>query len=237
MKNKLLTVLMTSALLSFSLPALALQTIDVIDNASAHANVFAGDYNRLYIQGDRILNVIGTPGAYVIQTDNILGQIYIKPLQTAPFTLNISTEQGKSYQLKLGVKQGPADTIVLQPPVTTPEQAQNWESETPYQETLTRLIQAMATGSFPDGYTVVFAKDKNPLPLGNVATVTPITQYQGINLEGDVYILRNLTNQPLNLRPEQLYRKGAMAIALQTEAIAPKGQTRLFMVKQGAHHA
>lgn len=236
MRNKISSTILAGLVLSLSPSAFALQTMDVIDNASVHATVFAGDYNRIYIQGDRITNVIGTPASYLIQTDNILGQIYIKPLQSAPFQLNISTEQGNAYELKLNVKQGAPDTIALQPPVMTPAQAENWESATPYEATLTRLIQAMATGAFPDGYTVVFAKDKTPLPLGNVATVTPITQYQGINLEGDVYIIRNLTNQPLNLHPEQLYRKGAMAIALQTQAIAPKGQTRLFMVKQGAHH-
>ncbi|NNM59380.1 MAG: type-F conjugative transfer system secretin TraK [Legionellales bacterium] len=234
MRNKIIGSMM--AALFFSSSAIALQTVNVIDNASVHATVFNGSYNRIIVQGERINNVIGTPASYVIETDNILGQIYIKPLQTANFELNISTEQGNAYQIKLNVKKGSPDTIVLQPPVTTPEQAENWESATPYEATLTRLIQAMATGTFPDGYTVVFAKDKNPLPLGNVATVTPITQYQGINLEGDVYIIRNLTNESLNLRPEQLYRKGTMAIALQTEAIPAKGQTRLFMVKQGANH-
>ncbi|MFN7098077.1 MAG: type-F conjugative transfer system secretin TraK, partial [Gammaproteobacteria bacterium] len=69
-----------------------------------------------------------------------------------------------------------------------------------------------------------------------VASITQISAYQGVNLEGDVYLITNLTNQPLNLQPAQLYRNGAMAIALQTEAIPPKGQTRLFVVKEGAHH-
>lgn len=221
--------------LLFSLKAYALETINVVNNASVQAVIGKNDFNRIFVTGDRIMNVMGTPSAYLIQTDNILGQVYIKPLQNQPFNLTLTTERGSVYQLKCIVRQSTAETINLQPPVMTPEQAQNWESETPYETTLTRLIRAMATGAFPDGYQISFSKNKNLLPLGSVATVTLISQYLGASLEGDIYLIQNLTSQPLNLTPQQLYREGAMAIALQSQSITPKGQTRLFIVKEGAH--
>ncbi|MFN7097089.1 MAG: type-F conjugative transfer system secretin TraK, partial [Gammaproteobacteria bacterium] len=149
-KSGIIQALMGSIALLATLPAFALQTIAVINNASVSAAISDKDFNKVLVQGDRIQNVIGTPNAYIIQTDNILGQIYIRPLQTQPFVLNISTEQGNAYQVILHVTHGAPDTVQLQPPVVTPAQAADWESATPYEDTLIRLIRDMATGGFPE---------------------------------------------------------------------------------------
>lgn len=234
MKNKRLLRAFLSGMITLfiSFPVFAFQTISVINNAKVQALVSETDFNRIYVQGDRILTVRGDQGAYTIQTDPMLGQIYIKPYSNMPFNLYLMTEQGNTYQLHLEVRQGAANTIVLQPPVTTPAQAANWESSTPYEQTLVRLMRAMATGSFPDGYSITATHDK-ALPLGAVATVTRISQYQGVNLMGEIFIIKNLSRHIINLKPEQLYRAGSMAIALQNQTIAPLGQTRLFVITQG----
>lgn len=225
-------ILLSVVLFLLSPLAFALETVKVSNNGNFQAVLGKGDFNRLFVDKDRILNVMGTPNAYLIQTDNILGQVYIKPLQSQPFNLTLSTEKGKVYQLKVFVRQSGSETLELSPTdLDEDDPTALAEKNKPYETALVTLVQAMATDTFPDNYQVSLAKDPTVLHLGQVANLTLESQYKGQALEGDIYRLHNLTNSTLNLVPTQLYRPGSMAIALESEAIPAGSETRVFVIK------
>lgn len=206
------------------------QNVPVLDNQESTITLGSDDYNRLFVQGDRILQVRGDDGAYNVETDNVFGQVYIKPTSLQPFELYITTETGKTYALAVHVVSGKREDVGLVPKDAQETKAATFESNTPYQQAIVALLRAMANGEPLDGFDVSQTKGK-AIPLGNVASMTQIGSYQGDSLVGEIYTLQNISSQALTIKPEQLYRDKTAAIAMQSESIPVKGSVRVFIVQ------
>lgn len=206
------------------------QNVPVLNNQESNITLGSDDYNRLFAQGDRILQVRGDDGAYNVETDNVFGQVYIKPTGLNPFELYVTTETGKTYALAVHVVSGKREDVGLVPKDEQVTKAATFESNTPYQQAIVALLRAMANGEPLDGFDVSQVKGK-PIPLGNVATMTEVGSYQGDSLVGEIYTLQNISSQALTIKPEQLYRTSTAAIAMQSESVPVKGSVRVFIVQ------
>lgn len=206
------------------------QNVSVSDNQESNITLGSDDYNRLFVQGSRILQVRGDDNAYNIETDNVFGQVYIKPTSLNPFEIYVTTEGGQTYALAVHVTSGKRQDVGLLPADTEKTKAATFESNTPYQQALVTLLRAMGNGEPLDGFDVTQIKGR-AIPLGNVATMTQMGAYTGDSLVGEIYTLQNTSAQTLTIKPEQLYRDKTAAIAMQSESIAPKASTRVFIVE------
>ena len=213
-----------------SLAAQSAQNVSVSDNQESSITLGSDDYNRVFVQGSRILQVRGDDNAYNIETDNVFGQVYIKPTGLNPFEIYVTTEGGQTYALTVHVTSGKRQDVGLLPSDTEKTKAATFESNTPYQQALVTLLRAMGNGESLDGFDVTQTKG-TAIPLGNVATMTKIGSYAGDSLVGEIYALQNISAQTLTIKPEQLYRDKTAAIAMQSESIAPKTSTRVFIVE------
>jgi hypothetical protein len=71
---------------------------------------------RIYVEGDRIHQVFGLEGAYILETEEETGQIFIKPVDenpATPFALTILTEDGVTQDLWLKPVAGPVEAVGL----------------------------------------------------------------------------------------------------------------------------
>lgn len=219
------------------LAAQSAQNVSVSDNQESNITLGSDDYNRIFVQGSRILQVRGDANAYSIETDNVFGQVYIKPTSLNPFEIYVTTEGGQTYALAVHVVSGKRQDVGLLPADTQKTKAATFESNTPYQQALVTLLRAMGNGEPLDGFDVTQNKG-HAIPLGNVATMTQIGSYAGDSLVGEIFTLQNISTQSLTIKPEQLYRNKTAAIAMQSESIAPKASTRVFIVEnQGGDDA
>jgi len=206
------------------------QNVSVANNQESTITLGSDDYNRLFVQGDRILQVRGDDGAYNVETDNVFGQVYIKPTSLESFELYVTTETGKTYPLAVHVISGKREDVALLPKDEEKTKAASFESNTPYQQALVMLLRAMANGEPLDGFDVSQVKGK-AIPLGDVALMTQVGSYGGDSLVGEIYTLQNISSQALNIKPEQLYRNNTAAIAMQSENLPVKGSVRVFIVQ------
>lgn len=206
------------------------QNVSVSDNQESAITLGSDDYNRLFVQGSRILQVRGDANAYNIETDNVFGQVYIKPTSLNPFEIYVTTEGGQTYALAVHAISGKRQDVGLLPADAQKTKAATFEDNTPYQQALVTLLRAMGNGEPLDGFDVTEVKG-TAIPLGNVAMMTKIGSYAGDNLAGEIYTLQNISTQTLTIKPEQLYRDKTAAIAMQSESIAPKTSTRVFIVE------
>jgi len=204
------------------------QNVSVSNNQEASITLGSDDYNRVFVQGSRILQVRGDANAYSIETDNVFGQVYIKPNNLKPFEIYVTTETGQTYALSVHVISGKRQDVGLD---TERTKAAMFESNTPYQQALVTLLRAMGNGEPLDGFNVIHVKG-NAVSLGNVATMTKVGAYEGDSLMGEIYTLQNLSSQTLTIKPEQLYRDKTAAVAMQSESIAPKSSVRVFIVQR-----
>lgn len=212
--------------------AFALQTKVVSDNQMVTATVSEKDKTRIFVSGDRISSIHGTPNAYVYKNDDVNGQVYLMPTvayQKQPFSLFITTENGKNYSLKLNPVDQAADSIMLKPNIDHSE-AKHWESASGYNQAVVELIRYMVNGVSPEGYGVNQSNNAKPFFLGSIATLNLKTTYNGVYFKGEIYELHNLTNKPITVTETEFYRPETRAITLEQHTIPPHGTTTLYGV-------
>src|SRR5439155_24281717 len=70
---------------------------------------------RITVKGDRISNVFGVAGEYVMEADEEQGQVFIRPLEPAlnPISLTLTTEGGYTQDLRLVPKNQVPIALIL----------------------------------------------------------------------------------------------------------------------------
>jgi type-F conjugative transfer system secretin TraK len=109
---------------------------------------------RITVKEDRISNVFGVAGEYVMEADETQGQVFIRPLEPAlnPISLTLTTEGGHTQDLRLVPKNQAPEALILKA-----EQNSNVEKT---QESISRneiedLLYALLEGRIPIGYKSV----------------------------------------------------------------------------------
>lgn len=223
--------------LSINNVSFGLQIKSAINNETISAKISATDVTRIVVQGDRIQSVKGIKGAYTRDNDNNSGEIYIQPssfYQNRAFTLLINTEMGRHYTLLLNPMSVPSDTLMLVPKGVGQVQAARFENSSPYDLTITHLINAMKSGALPDGYIAKGVKSKKTYLYGNIASLKLKTVYEGLNLRGEIWEITNKQDYAITLNERNFYRKGTRAISLDTINILPHGNINLYRVMSNA---
>ncbi len=221
--------------LSLASPALALQVRDAGDNARITAVVAAGEISRITIEGDRARMVNGDP-AVDITHDEITGDVYLKakaPPLTKPLNLFVATEKGFTYQLLLTPKMVPSEQILIRNgnAAAGPAQAMEWESRTPFFQSLIAVMKAtVGAGPLPAGYRrekrTGFEERMGPLTIKPLHTVT------GSALQGAAVEIRNATSDSLVLSEKALFEPGHAAIYLPRRILGPGESVRAYVVRR-----
>jgi type-F conjugative transfer system secretin TraK len=69
---------------------------------------------RIKVKNDRILNVFGNSGDYVLEADETLGQIFIRPTASSQaFNITLITEEGHAQDLRLIPQNKAPDAVIL----------------------------------------------------------------------------------------------------------------------------
>lgn len=92
------------------------QSLALAENKRLYAAISATSMNRLAVPNDRISQIFGDDGAFVMQSDELTGQVFIKPSSengTKPLALTLITENGVTQDLTLDPKEQSPTTIIL----------------------------------------------------------------------------------------------------------------------------
>ena len=94
----------------------ALQIKNLQDNQTATCVVASQNKTRIFVEGERIAALHGTPGAYLYVNDEVNGEVFITPtpeFQNRNFSLFVSTENHHTFGLKLIPQNRLTETIML----------------------------------------------------------------------------------------------------------------------------
>lgn len=142
---------------------------------------------RITVKGDRISNVFGVAGEYVMEPDEDQGQVFIRPLEPAlnPISLTVTTEGGHTQDLRLIPLNQAPEALILQA-----------EGETQQTHTISRneiedLLYACVEGRIPVGYKSV------PLKIPqNDEPHSLLREIKGEKLRGLTYEVKNWATIP-----------------------------------------
>ena len=159
---------------------------------------------RIAVKEDRILNVFGMAGEYVLETDEENGQIFIRPTgyeisnvsKTGSHSihLTLTTEGGNTQDLRLVPQDRAPESIILKADNEVGEEITREKlAQAPvFREEVEALIQACQTKQIPLGYKEML------LTLVNLnETAFLLREIQGQKLRGLTYKIQNKTDEAI----------------------------------------
>lgn len=227
-------------LFTSSLHAAQIRTLDEL--RAIDVSISEQDLTRITVKEDRILNVFGVTGDYVLETDESQGQIFIRPTQQEnkkPFSLTLTTEKGRTQDLRLIPKNQPAEAIVLKAAEENQREILKGKKAPISKEQVENLFEACRAGRIPLGYK------HTPLHLPQPQGPYKLIQ----DLKGDT--LRCLTyevsnslppssdeskNHPLKLSEPQLTRSlpfqkhDIIAVLMPKHTLYPGEKTYVYVI-------
>ncbi|MFP3773658.1 type-F conjugative transfer system secretin TraK [Legionella pneumophila serogroup 1] len=230
------------ALTLLSTVAMGANSIPVKDNSDIALTLSQGNYNRLVVKNDKIMEAVFPPNAMAIKRDEQDGSVYVMLSATNPFTLFLTTEGGRHFSVTLNGEESLGKTIELVPsqPVITKTVVNTTKSnpKTITQEAVPEAILAMLN----------HMEQKKPFADVNVKrqfgkverwskglTLLPKESWDGKLLKGETIELYNGGKEPLELAQEWFAKEGTLAIKFSKPSIAPSEKAMLYRV-QGVSH-
>ncbi len=219
------------ALMFMSGVVYAQEQLQVEDGGSYQYTVSAEDTTRIAVRGDRIRHVYGSDQALSLRTDADQGDIYIHPQAGTHTTeLYIATEHAGTFALHLNIRDQEGDGLILVPKHMAMDaiQKQVWTMAGNRIDRIRQVVLDLLRGT-PDAESVHSALQH---PWREVS-VQVLKRIEAQGLIGEIYVLRNETAKPLELKEAQFQQlsRNTRAIALLDTHLEPSATTRLIIVR------
>ena len=209
------------------------QNINFKNNESISVDISSVDANRIVVKGDKIVSVSCMNNACTAK--NLPdGSAYLTVNNNMQkFSAFINTEQGRYVALFLDPKAMPGKTIILHADQAGQKQPE-WEKNSPYEDILVKLTDAMKNGGQTEGYSQVPMTGKSTtVSFASQLTIEPLRQYIGTKLKGVVYKVTNTTDKPAQIKPYQFYDHGVRSVSLSSNFVAPHGYIFAYIIFSG----
>ena len=233
MRNGMKTLLLLVLLLHYTSSS-AVQIESFRDHHTLKFIISAQELTHIVVKGDRIQTVRGNEGTYAINLNDSDGTVFIKPTteyQTQPFSVFISTAQGRTIPLFLTPRQLPSDTLIIQPERAVSVQTGINEKAESYASLLLTLIQAMAQRKDYEGFTV-FSEKPVTLLKNPTLHIERVTHYTGTPFHGEVLHISNRSTRVLTFPFESLIVSNTKAIAAESLTLLPGHSLCVYRVQR-----
>ncbi len=222
-------VALITLLVGLSNTVLGLQIKPILDDRKVIVSVGVDSLNRIAVQGDRIAQVFGLEDDFFMETDENLGQVFIRPKQKKIINLTIITEKHVTIDLQLLTENIQAETIILKPkPV--PANAELPQMSTDHANKVTALILAMARNKGLNGFTENVTNKE--IIMWDKIKILQTKEYVGKNVIGEVYTITNNTSQGICMTETQFgLEKDIAGVAIKKHTLGAGESTTLYIVR------
>ncbi|HAU9810772.1 TPA: type-F conjugative transfer system secretin TraK [Legionella pneumophila] len=217
-------------------------SLSVKDNSDLSLTLSQGNYNRIVVKNDKIMEAVFPPDAMAIKRDEQDGSVYVMLAATSPFTLFLTTEAGRHFSVTVNGEESLGKTIEFIPQQTvvaksTVNKVKNTQASVA-PDAVPEVILAMLTHMEQQK---PFADVNVKRQFGKVErwskglTLLPKEYWDGKLLKGETIELYNGGKEPLELSQEWFAKEGTLAIKFSKPTINPGERAMLYRV-QGAQH-
>lgn len=249
MNLKKITFVLTIKFLTTAVANAAIvRTLD--ESKSIELSISKQNLTRITVKDDRVANIFGITGEYVLEADEELGQVFIRPVglggTNKPIYLTLTTEKGHTQDLHLIPKDQAPTTLILEEGNQETLLSQGSAAQVPTtQRPATRvliardeiedLLQACQEGRIPLGYKVA-PLDLKPLKGPFKSLHLLIREIRGEKLGGLTYEVKNLSKLPLILSEQEFTqiphakRSDIIAVWIAKKTINPGERTYVHVI-------
>ena len=227
----MLKPLLALCLVSASLASVAEQTLEGNPDEGLIATVSRSEPNLIRVEGRKIRRIQGVEGDFQVTPDKDSGVAYVKPAADKSFlTLFVADDAGRHWKLNLKVADVPAETIVIRDRSRLRQDARAFGTDEPRNTAIRRVLLALARDAEPED---MIAKDALEIvPLWNEARFVLVRTLEG-TLIGEKYQLTNVSKNRMVIDERELYRRGVLAVMLESLELEPGESTRVMVVLEG----
>jgi type-F conjugative transfer system secretin TraK len=210
----------------------AAQIKDLEDGDEFNAEISRTDLNRIKVVGDRIRDVKINNMELDISLDEKVGEVYIRAAHSAenkPINIFIITQQNFTYKGILYPKSIPAEQIILRNNMVPAggEMEVTKVGKNSYEQQVISLIKAMREKKRLESYQIKY--EKKYVDLGDLS-MRRNTVYKGQNFIGEIFVLKNSTNQVLNLEEKIFFKNGVKAVKIEKADLLPDESTEVLII-------
>ena len=235
---KRIAIVLLLSVFALEVPAAQIKTVSNYEDISIKASI--KEPNSIMLEDDRILQIKapgntlvdgcnGRPNCKLIdETTGILTFLPAPLYHTRPFTINVLTEKGLFYNVRVEPKPIPSQTIVFK--IRKKPVIRALAPKTSgYEKSLVRFIRALVNERIPEGFTQTIPKTIS-FYKSSTTQLKRLVTVSGNQLTGEVFELKNATNRLLMLRESSFNWPGTKAIALAKTQLMPYETTRLYRI-------
>lgn len=228
--------------------AMAQTTLRIDDNGNSNSISVAKD-NPVVIEFSRgkVHRIDGRMGMdWTMDTDEAslkamqeIGKAIITPITDKPFSLLVTREDKQTFRIKLEPsKTGGEQHIVVSVtsdihPVIMPvdlEVEKNFAKAESRDKLIMAFLKVMAGNESKSGFNKSNTTQK--IALWQETDITKIQTWRGRSLQGEVWLLKNASEQTLTLDERNFYTDGVAAISISQAVLVPGQETRVYIVME-----
>lgn len=223
--------------------AMGANPIPVNNNSDIALTLSQGNYNRIVVKDDKIMEAYFPPNSMAIKRDEFDGSVYVMLSAQNPFTLFLTTEKGAHFSVTLSGEESLGKTIELVPsiPKSLKKTANNPTKSNP---------KPRAQAAVPEAILALLSHMEQQKPLADVTltrqwgraerwskglTLMPKQSWDGTFLKGEMIELYNSGKEPLELEGEWFAKKATLAVKFSKPTLNPGEHALLYRV-QGVNH-
>jgi conjugal transfer pilus assembly protein TraK len=209
----------------------ALQIITPTEGSNTFVRISAKELTRIAVDGGKVRSVLYSEGELQIEKDDDRGQVFVRPaMLDKPINVRVITSSNRTYSLILQAADVPQEDVIIQDgdqsaaarPVTAPR-ATGWQSG------IRSLVLAMASG---EKLQAVQVEPRNrEIVLWEGVKFILETVYRDRVLTGEKYRLHNLSSSRIRMTEQEFYRKGVVAVGIESLALEPGQNTVVYVVR------
>jgi len=212
--------------------------LTITENKRLEASIALDAMNRLAVVNDRIVNIFGDEGTFVVQTDEHTGQVFIKPTAEngdKPLSITLITENGVTQDLTLNPTKLTATTLILKPSQQVKQYNSPAEGLLPgftarnqtLQEQWIQIMKQAVLGELAVVETRMLPKARKVtgFNLGYEKS------YQAGSLFVQVWTIKNSSKVPQELQEQSFFKDGDLALSLAKRLLQPNEKTFIYVLR------
>lgn len=203
-------------LLIMPLISFASQKVTIKPDGEGTIQIAQKALNRIYLEGDKVSQIISLNGELLIQKDLEAGQLFLKPMDEArekAIEVFLSTEKGYQFSLSLQPVALKAQNIGIQ--------VKENNNDLVDEKRIISFIKEINHYHYPKegSLSSPFSPPKKQL-------------FYNENLLGEAFKISNSTRKPLFINIQKYWKEGALAVGIKKEILKPGESTEIYIVKK-----
>lgn len=223
MKTIIATMLVLMSSVAFS-------AISVPENENINLSLSKNNINRLLLTKDKITKFRYPQGFLELDQNDSDGSIYLTGLYEKPFTVFVTTKRGHHFSININAINGPGKTVEIKNTTPSIMSANRWEGNGDIKESASKLINYIASGNVPDGYSIENDFPKKTKRFNRWLTIKKIKQFKGDRLTASIYQLTNNDKNPVYLKESEIHIPGSIALYLDSRKVESLSTVTLYRV-------